>query len=248
MISFRTFGALFVIAALAGCSRGVPPSEQLEKVAEEVVEATVEGAGGAQTAIPAGPFAPRDECSDVKGASAFLTSLRGAVEGRDTDVLVALSAQDIKLDFGGGTGAAELRRRLDSDDGILWSALEELLTLGCASDGEAGLTLPYYFAQDFKGDPYSAFIVTGTDVPLLSAPGDGASELAKVSWDVVELLPGERDLPNSHHVRWDGSSDDQAEPVEGYIAKEHLRSMIDIRLIAASRNGRWRIVSLVAGD
>ena len=34
----------------------------------------------------------------------------------------------------------------------------------------------------------------------------------------------------------------------GYIATDKLRSLIDYRLLAASRNGTWRIVSLVAGD
>jgi len=35
---------------------------------------------------------------------------------------------------------------------------------------------------------------------------------------------------------------------QGYIATDKLRSLLDYRLIASSRNGRWRITSFVAGD
>ena len=33
-----------------------------------------------------------------------------------------------------------------------------------------------------------------------------------------------------------------------YVATDKLRSLIDYRLLASSRNDNWRIVSLVAGD
>ena len=38
------------------------------------------------------------------------------------------------------------------------------------------------------------------------------------------------------------------ELVRDLIATDKLRSLIDYRLTAASRNGVWRIVSLLAGD
>ena len=35
---------------------------------------------------------------------------------------------------------------------------------------------------------------------------------------------------------------------EGYVRAENLRSVVDYRLLAASHNGRWQIVALLAGD
>ena len=39
-----------------------------------------------------------------------------------------------------------------------------------------------------------------------------------------------------------------ADKSSGFVATDKLRSLLDYRLIASSRNGRWRITSLIAGD
>ena len=38
------------------------------------------------------------------------------------------------------------------------------------------------------------------------------------------------------------------EGVKGYIETGKLRSLLDYRLLATRRNGKWSVVSLVAGD
>jgi len=229
--------ALALLPLLAGCQREAPPAEEIAKSAEKLV--------GAEKPEPPqlaeGPYAPRDTCGDLKDAAEFRQTLAAAIEARDADALVALAAQDVKLDFGGGTGAAELRKRLTAEDGQLWRKLDELMALGCAANKQGGMTIPWYFDQSIKGvDPFKGMIVTGEKVPVLAAPDEEAEVLVRLSWDVVEIAAMQPDEPFQKVETRDGQ--------EGYLATGKLRSLIDYRLVASSRNNRWRIVSLVAGD
>ena len=229
--------ALPLVLLLAACEREEAPADEIVKSAEKLV--------GAETPEPAaleeGPYAPRDTCGDLEGATEFRQALAAAVEARDADALAALAAEDVKLDFGGGAGRAELKKRLTAGDRKLWQELGELLTLGCAANKQGGLTIPWYFDQTITGvDPVMGMIVTGEKVPLLGSPEEDAETVAMLSWDVVEIAAP--------------APDDAFQKVktpageEGYVATGKLRSLIDYRLLAASRNGTWRIVSLVAGD
>ena len=235
---------------LAACSQSNAPSEQMEQAATDLVEAVASEAPGAE-ATP-GPYAPRDECSELSGAEPVLAALNAVVTMRDTDVMVALSATDIKLDFGGEDGAANLRKALDAEGGGLWHELETLVTLGCAANSQGGITIPYYFAQDLPIDGTQAMIVTGDDVALRGRPADTAPALATLSWQAVEhladdpALKGEVGAEGWTHVRAPDGPD--GKPVEGYIRDGSLRSVIDYRLLANSRNGRWRVTALLAGD
>ena len=242
-------GAFSVVAlplvlslVLTACDRSDPPSKQLERAAEDAI-GEVQGEDLPQ--IAEGPYAPRNECLDEPGAAAFLLELRNAVSVRDADALLSLSADDIFLDFGGGTGADLLRERLAAEDGYLWDALDDIMELGCASDG-ARMTMPWYFTQDIPVDPYMGAVVMGEDVPLHSAPNAESEEVGRISWGAVEALENVSDDGAYVAVRWEGGED--GEPVEGYIEAAKLRSIIDYRLITTRRNDRWRITNLVAGD
>jgi hypothetical protein len=188
-----------------------------------------------------GRFAPRDECPQVEGASAFRSRLASAVRGRDAEALAALAADDIKLDFGGSAGAVELRRRLAEPGSMLWDELEALLALGCAATGEGGITIPWIADQDISvADPGAAMLVTGEAVPVYSTSDDTANPTETVSWDVVESVAFAPEEPFQQIVLPDGK--------RGFIASEALRSLLDYRLTASSGNGQWRITSFLAGD
>jgi hypothetical protein len=154
--------------------------------------------------------------------------------------VAVLAADDVKLAFGGGTGRAELIRWLDDPDGKLWGELDALLALGCAENDQGGITLPWYFEQEIPLDPYKAMIVIGEDVPLLLGPDPKSQQLAMTNWDAVELMDGLKTEQPYQHVKFGEK--------EGYVETAKLRSVIAYRLSASSRNDRWRITSLVAGD
>src|SRR5690606_16148498 len=118
---------------------------------------------------------------------------------------------------------------------------DELMQLGCAANKQGGITIPWYFDQDLgSADPFAAMLVTGEDVPVLEAPDPASARIGAVSWDLVEIASLEPDRPYQQ-VRLPGGN-------TGFVATAKLRSVIDYRLIASSRNDRWRITSFVAGD
>ncbi len=221
---------------LVACSQEDAPAEEVAEVAQDIVASEDEA-----TPFAKGRFAPRDECRDIEGASDFRMRLTEAVRLRDADAVAALAADDVHLDFGGGAGSAELKSRLNDPERELWPALDQLLTLGCAANEEGGVTIPWFFAQDLGGtDPYGSLLVMGEDVPVLTEPRASAERLDTVSWDLVEAAAYDPDAPFQEIKVADGGS--------GFIASDKLRSVIDYRLIASSRNGRWRITSFIAGD
>jgi hypothetical protein len=219
---------------VCACSPENAPAEQIKKEAEKIVAPT-------PTPVAKGRFAPRDTCGKVAGADDFRARLAAAVRSRDTDAVVELSARDVKLDFGGGAGAEELRKRLDDSSWGLWGELEELIQLGCSANRQGGITIPWYFDQDLGGaDPFAAMLVTGEDVPVLEAPDPASERIDAVSWDLVEIPSLDPAGPYQQVKLPDGTT--------GFVATGKLRSVIDYRLIASSRNDRWRITSFVAGD
>lgn len=200
--------------------------------------------GGAQNS--AGPLAPRDECVGTHGLSALGENLRRAARNRDADALLALVDDKIQLDFGGSSGKRELRHRLTSPEYKLWQELDAALALGCAiSSGEGGqayASWPWYFAKDvIPLDPFEAFIVTGERVRLRAAASAAAPVIGSVSWDYVRLSEYTSDEAVYAEVETRGGA-------KGYIAKSYLRNLVDYRLVAERRGGKWRITSFIAGD
>jgi len=228
--------ALALLLTCAACSQEDAPAEDIAEAAEQIVDPTPEPSPFAK-----GKWAPRDECAELEEAEQFRSLLAAAVRARDIDVVVALAADDVKLDFGGGAGSAELRRRLADESLGLWSELDALIALGCSANEEGGITIPWLFDQDLgDADPYFAMLVTGEDVPLLERPDPAGRQVGSISWDLVEIASLD---PESAWQRVEFGEDKV-----GFIATDSLRSVIDYRLTASSRNGRWRITSFVAGD
>jgi hypothetical protein len=222
--------------ACAACSQEDAPADEVVAAVEEIVEPAAQ-----PTPLARGPWAPRDTCAEVEGSGSFRERLAVAVEARDADALVALAAEDIKLDFGGGEGKAELRKRLEDDSRNLWDELDALIALGCSANEQGGITIPWYFDQDMGAiDPFMGMLVMGEDVPVYAGADPNSARRATISWDVVEIASLDPESPRQRVELPDDSV--------GFIATDKLRSLIDYRLIASSRNGRWRITSLVAGD
>lgn len=233
----RLLAALPLLIVLTSCDRHDAPADDLVQSAEKLV--------GTEDQQPApladGPLAPRDTCGDLEGADAFRQDLAEAVEARDVDGFLALAAEDIKLDFGGGTGRAELKKRLTGKDWKLWDELDALLTLGCAANKQGGITIPWYFEQNIDTvDPMAGMLVTGEKVPLLASPEDKGQPMQTISWDVVKISNLKPDDAYQQVKTVAGDT--------GFIATDKLRSLIDYRLSAAHRNGKWSVVSFVAGD
>lgn len=246
---------LLALAACGPAPTAGPPSQDNETTqppASPVSEVSP-GAGKARSMLDLlvtprqqGPYAPRDECGDLSGARAFREALASAVEQRDPEAIAAMASEDVRLDFGGGAGRESLIAKLREHDGALIDELGELLRLGCAGSEGGGLTIPWYFQQNFGDvgkfrDSYSMMLVTGVDVPLLEAATAGAKVRERLSWHFVSLIGGLKpDAPFQHVESAAGNA--------GYLATDSLRSVLDYRLLATRQRDSWQITALVAGD
>lgn len=190
----------------------------------------------------AGPYAPRDECADLPGFAAFRAALFAAVEARDTEALIALSHPAIKLDFGGGAGIDEFRRRLDAGD-ALWLELEKLAELGCSSDSPTEAVMPWVFMRTGdRADPFETYWVTDTAVPMFAGASPNAAVVTRLDFDLVDIVDYSAAPENGFvEVRANDGT-------RGYIAESHLRSLVDYRLFVTRRARGWMIDLFIAGD
>lgn len=234
---------------LAACGKASDPAP----AATQPV-ATASPAAVATTASPAralldglvsprqkGRYAPRDDCDTLPGASQFRSALAAAVLARDADAVAALAEPAVRLGFAGDDGRVRLRAKL-AENGALFGELEALLRLGCARDATGGITLPWYFAQDYGDvDSFSAMLVTGAAVPLLAEGKPGAAVKQTLSWDLVTLDKGWfPEKPFQQATTLSGA--------KGFVPTDKLRSMLAYRLLATRQGGVWKISAIVAGD
>ena len=250
------------LALLTGCNRAEPATEPAanqipEALAAPVAPPVLPPATATLSAEPSATpapeprdapkplaaYVPRDECAKLPGFSAFRDAVVAATAKRDGEALVALADPDVHLDFGGGAGRDELRKRLADAKGALWGEIGALAALGCAADGSVA-TLPAIFSRvPDDVDPGRTMLVTGSEVPLRGKPSPGAPELRKLDWALV-TLKGDGFDPAAKYaevVASDGSS--------GFVVTAKLRSLLDYRLVAdKSEGGTYRITALIAGD
>lgn len=198
-------------------------------------------ANAAVSPVTTGQFAPLETCNRLPGAAAFRAALGAAVRKRDTVALASLASPNIRLDFGGSTGTAELHRRLGGADGRkLWRELDRILPLGCAVQ-QGNLVMPSIFAHDFgEADPTSVMLVTGARVPLRARATAAARPLRLLSWIMVTPVSGDDFGKPFRRVRAGGQT--------GYVETAKLRSPLDYRLVVSRTRGAWKIDALVAGD
>lgn len=239
------------LLTLAACGKAADPAptEQAAKPAAASTASASAVSADAQALLDglvapqqSGKYAPRDECGKLPGAGDFRRALAGAVLARDAGAVAGMAVPEVRLGFGGDDGRQRLRAKLGENGGELFREIEALLRLGCAADAQGGITMPWFFAQDYGDvDSYSAMLVTGADVPLLAAPDAGSAVTQKVGWDLVMLDKGLLpDQPFQQVTALGGA--------KGYVASDKLRSMLDYRLLATPEDGVWKISALVAGD
>lgn len=186
---------------------------------------------------------PVDRCAADPSFSRFRADLAEAVERRDRDHVLALVADDIMVDFGGGHGrsafieAWKLERPAESK---LWAELAEILRLGCTIEGETA-TSPSLMEQLREDrDAFMTLLAVKPGAVLREGPSDDSPVLRRLDWDLLTLAP-KGGADGWFPIALDGGR-------TGYVRQEHVRSPIDYRAVFAKEKGRWRMTVLVAGD
>ena len=236
-MTYRAAGAAALAIFIAACTAESRTPETALAAVDPVSVAMADGK------LAEGPYAPMDECADLPGFVSFRGSLNAAIENRDSDAMVALSHPALKLDFGGGAGIDEFRRRLDADD-TLWDALDDLVFLGCASDRRDHAAMPWSFERAPEtDDPFETYYVIGNDVPLRAKATEKSEKSGSLSHDFVMPVGGEA-KPTDGFVEVRSLSNAST----GYVAEASLRSLVDYRLIVDRSDRGWEITAFVAGD
>jgi hypothetical protein len=191
-------------------------------------------------------YPPRDDCKNLRGWSAFYAKLKRAIRRRDAATLVAVTDRNLKLDFGGGYGTRELKRRLTDKEFRLWEELDALLTLGCSgwSKGRRAVaTLPWIAEKSPEfDDPYAAVLILGKDVPVYADDSAAAPVVGTLDWAfvMVDEYAGP-DRPRSRIILPGGKG-------KVYVDNPRMRSVLDYQLEADLRRDGWHVNSIIAGD
>lgn len=246
----RRLTCLSILALLASCDDGAKREAPGQPVGATPAAVLASAAPDADAPVPttsliAGRFAPRNECSAKPGWTEFATKLRAAVAKRDAALFGALVDANIRLDFGGGAGRAELLARLQGKDGAkLWGELDKILPLGCAVQAETGnAAIPWFFAQDLGDqDPFEVWLAASTAVSLRARADRDAPELARLSWQLVKPVGQYQWGAKFQQVRVVGLKE------QGFVESASLLSQVGYRLIVQHEGRDWRITAFVAGD
>jgi hypothetical protein len=192
------------------------------------------------TAGRARTLPPRDECAADPGFARFRADLLDIVARHDATRLLAIVANDIRFDFGGGEGRRAFAGEwglADPDRSGLWVELARVLASGCARHGET-MTAPYIFLRfPDELDAYSAGVAGPAARLYRARSNEGESVL--IPWEILDEVT--REAGGWARVRL---SDGRA----GFVETAHVLNPIDYRAIFEKRDGQWRMTMFIAGD
>lgn len=210
----------------------------------------------AQQVYEKGKVYPVDEAPLDTSFFIFRGKLLDIVRQRDIIQLIPFIATDIKADFGGNDGIEGfvqiwgLKNQRKAADSEVWPTLQRVLTRGGVfSENRTFFTAPYTFAT--FPDEYDAFthaVIAGGGVRMRVSPSLSSRVEKVMSHEIVEVVDrnGPEQTIGGETHRWvqirtlDGK--------DGHTWGKFVVSPIDFRAGFAKRQGKWKLVFLVAGD
>lgn len=228
--------ALTTVLTLACGSRdAAPPGE------------TAAGASGQEQLRPGivptfGKAFPVDEGPRDPEFAALRDGLLRIVALRDTTALLALLVPDVKNSFGGDDGIQGFRDhwRLGEPDTELWTVLGDVLRHGGKFTPPGRFAAPWtFFALPDSLDAFEYLIVRDSAVAVHERADVTSRVIARLSFDIVRAGPYQPGPWRAIALADSGS---------GYVQASRIRSPVDYRAAFERREGRWRLVFLVAGD
>ncbi len=197
---------------------------------------------------------PKDDSSKDKSFLEFKKKLTEAIRKKDKKFLLDSLDQDVRFTFGDDNGKKNFIQYYELDTKpnqySVWNILDKALKFG-AHFSEGRFVFPYFFkTMPPEFDPFTSYMVTGTNVNVRSGPNIDSSSIAKLSYQVVTIGEYNQDVkedPKSPQCLWqkvclaDGST--------GYICDQYLRSFLDYRVFFEEKGKKqWKITILVVGD
>ena len=185
------------------------------------------------------PFDDTDRDSSFR---AYVGRLRTAVHARDTEALRKLVDDEVVVGPAkDDKGWTKFVARWPPDDGPLWNALADLLSLGFVREHPT-LYLSPYLVWRFPRDLNMAthLVVVRDKAVLREAPSLTAAAVASLSFDVVRRLGQPEN--SDELIQWVRvqTLDDKT----GYVNARDVMSPIMPRAQFAQKRGRWTMVAL----
>jgi hypothetical protein len=202
----------------------------------------------AVTARTAGQLLPVDQAAERPDFFSFRAHLQAAVARHDAEAVMAVVHPNIRNSFGDDDGSEAFRRgwRVNDANSGLWAELGAVLALGGTFQGEGRQTFvaPYTFSRwPGQYDSFEHIVLVAADVRIREAARADGAVVARMSFAILPLArvgdPGE--TRSWRAVQLEGNR-------IGYVAAPLARSPIDYRAIFTLDDGRWQLVTFVAGD
>jgi hypothetical protein len=201
------------------------------------------GSSAAHAATPI-QIPPKDECLAIDGYFDLRQKLEDIVKRRDAKAFLAMVSPSISWNFGGETTKEGFIKEWKLDSGKaspIWAELDQIIRLGCFSQGPDNPTMPHFFGQNTGSDDAGiAALVLGPAVNLRAEPTTASTSLRKLNWEVVMRVEDSADEKWTKVKTADGKT--------GYIRNDYLRGDIDYRIGFDRKDKGWVISFFIAGD
>ncbi len=195
-------------------------------------------------AAPAKQIPPKDECLAIDGYFDLRQNFEGIVKRRDAKALTAMIAPTISWSFGdeGGKDAFLKNWKLETGKASpIWAELDQIVRLGCFSQGPDNPTMPHFFGQDTGAEsPGGSALVLGPAVNLRAQPSTASASLRKINWEVVTTVEASADGLWTKVQTADGKT--------GFVRNDYLRGDLDYRIGFERKDKGWVISFFIAGD
>jgi hypothetical protein len=190
---------------------------------------------------------PVDEGAKDPEFAAYRTALLQAVAAKNPEALRGMVDPGVRTSFGADGGFEALLEQWEARSGspALWDELEGILRGGGAFRGEGesrAFWAPYVYASwPEEVDAFEHVAATGSSVVIRERPDPEGAEVARVDYEILELVRREEESDQWVRVRTQAG-------VEGWVASGDVRSPIGYRAGFERNGGTWRMTALVAGD
>ena len=198
---------------------------------------------------------PVDQASEDPSFVAFRTKLIAAAERKDAKFILLIVDPNISNGFGGRDGIANFKKdwKIESKESEFWAEFLPVIKNGghFIGEGKNRLSLfaaPYTFMgfpEDMDGVPN--FAIFGSDVNLRKGPSTESEIVAKLSYNIVELV---EDAGNAAEVQRKSGwfKVKTLGGLTGHVKSEFVRADIDYRAGFAKKRGVWKMTYFLSGD
>jgi hypothetical protein len=198
---------------------------------------------------------PVDEAKQDPSFFAFRTKLIAAVDRKDAAYVLSIIDPKIEFSYGGEVGITQFKKEWKqlNKNSEFWNEFAVVIKNGGHFIGEGRNRLSEFAAPyTFNGFPSDLdgvgnLAIFGSDVNLRKQPNMGSEVVAKLSYNIVELVEDDKNTAEDqlksgwYRIKTLGG-------MTGYVKTDFVRADIDYRAGFQKKRGVWKMTFFIAGD